>query len=126
MTPFGGGDHDYAALELASWISSATGAPLKLLGAAGNGSGDASRLLASASLVVQQLAGITTEPVLVDMRGDGLMQATHGAGLLVIGLSDRWRSEGLGELRSQIAKSAPAPILFVRTKFAWSRVGPTA
>jgi Kef-type K+ transport system membrane component KefB len=140
MTPFGGGDHDYAALELASWISSATGAPLKLLGASGNGSGDASRLLASASLVVQQLAGIATEPVLVNMQGDGLLQATHGAGLLVIGLSDRWRSEGLGELRSQIAKAAPAPILFVRrgtragalaprgdvTKFAWSRVGPAA
>ncbi len=46
-------------------------APLKLLGAKGggngNGQGDASRVLGSASLVVQQFAGITTEPVLVDL-----------------------------------------------------------
>src|SRR5205814_7601655 len=68
MTPFGGGDHDWAALELAAWISAATGAPLKLIGAAGGaGQGDASRVLDSASLVVRQLAGIPTEPVLVEL-----------------------------------------------------------
>ncbi|HXH89086.1 MAG TPA: cation:proton antiporter [Gaiellaceae bacterium] len=138
IVPFGGGDHDWAALELAAWIASATGASLKLLGAKGteNGGGDASNVLASASLVVQQLAGITTEPVLVDLADGGLLRATEGAGLLVIGLSERWQSEGLGPVRSTIAKAAPAPILFVRrgtrpgalaprtgdmTKFAWSR-----
>jgi Kef-type K+ transport system membrane component KefB len=141
MTPFGGGDHDWAALELAAWISAATGAPLKLLGAAGgaDGQGDASRVLGSASLVVQQLAGISTEPVLVDLGNGGLLDATRNAGLLVVGVSDRWRSEGLGPVRAAIAKSASAPILFVRrgtragalaprtgdvTKFAWSYVGP--
>ena len=47
MVPFGGGDHDWAALELAAWIASAHDTPLKLLGAAGaaNGGGDASRVL---------------------------------------------------------------------------------
>ena len=140
MTPFGGGDHDWAALELAAWIAAAAGAPLKLLGAAGgDGQGDASRLLGSASLVVQQFAGITTEPVLVNLTNGGLLEATKEAGLLVIGLSDRWQSEGLGEMRAAIAKSAPAPILFVRrgtrpgalaprggdmTKFSWSYAGP--
>ena len=139
MTPFGGGDHDWAALELAAWIAAATKTPLKLLGAAGDGEGDASRVLSSASLVVQQFAGITTEPILVDPSGGGLLQATRGAGLLVIGLSDRWREEGLGELRAAIAKEAPAPILFVRrgtrpgalaprtadvTRFSWSYAGP--
>ena len=115
MTPFGGGDHDWAALELAAWISSATGAPLKLLGAAGgNGEGDASGVLQSASLVVNQLAGVTTESVLVDLRNGGILAATEGAGLLVVGLSDRWRDEGLGPVRSEIAKSAEAPTLFVR------------
>jgi hypothetical protein len=140
MVPFGGGDHDWAALELAAWIASTKQAPLKLLGAAGgsDGQGDASRLLGSASLVVQQLAGIATEPVLVDLRGEGLLKAAQVAGLLVVGLSDRWRSEGLGPVRAAIAKAAPAPILFVRrgvrlgalapragdvTRFAWSRVG---
>jgi hypothetical protein len=139
MTPFGGGDHDWAALELAAWIAASTHVPLKLLGAAGDDGRDASRVLSSASLVVQQFAGITTEPVLVDLGNGGLVQATHGAGLLVIGLSDRWREEGLGELRAAIAKAAPAPILFVRrgtrpgalaprnadvTRFSWSYAGP--
>ncbi|MEP6909825.1 MAG: cation:proton antiporter [Actinomycetota bacterium] len=139
MVPFGGGDHDWAALELAAWIASASDAPLKLIGA-GNGNGsDASRVLDSASLVVRQLAGIETEPVLVNMANGGIVSATEGAGLLVVGLSDRWKSEGLGAVRAAIAKAAPAPILFVRrgtragalaprtgdvTKFAWSRVGP--
>jgi hypothetical protein len=55
----------------------------------------------------------------------------------VIGLSDRWRQEGLGPTRSEIAKAAPAPVLFVRrgtrpgalaprrdvTQFAWSSPG---
>ena len=138
MVPFGGGDHDWAALELAAWIATAHDTPLKLLGAAeaSNGDGDASRVLSSASLVVQQLAGVATEPVLVDLANDGLLRATEGAGLLVIGLSERWRDEGLGPVRSAIAKAAPAPILFVRrgtrpgalaprtgdlTKFSWSR-----
>jgi Kef-type K+ transport system membrane component KefB len=138
MTPFGGGDHDWAALELAAWIASATGAPLKLIGAAGNGTGDASRVLGNASLVVQQLAGIAAEPVLVNMQNGGVVTATGGAGLLVVGLSDRWRKEGLGPVRAGIAKAAAAPVLFVRrgqrpgalaprtgdvTRFAWSSAG---
>jgi Kef-type K+ transport system membrane component KefB len=137
ITPFGGGDHDWAALELSAWIASSTGAPLKLLGAAGgNGQGDASGVLQSASLVVQQLSGVTAEPVLVNLRNGGILGATDGAGLLVVGLSDRWRDEGLGPVRSEIAKRADAPTLFVRRgtrpgalaplsgdvkQFAWSR-----
>ena len=136
MVPFGGGDHDWAALELAAWIATAHNTPLKLLGARGSNGGDASAVLSSASLVVQQLAGVETEAILVDLANDGLLRATEGAGLLVIGLSERWRDEGLGPVRSTIAKAAPAPILFVRRgtrpgalaprtgdleKFAWSR-----
>ena len=73
VIPFGGAEHDWAALELGSWIAAARGAPLKLLGAsAENGEGrDASRLLANASLVVQQLAGIAAEPVLDEARRRG-------------------------------------------------------
>ena len=77
--------------------------------------------------------------MLVEPNG-GLIAVTKEAGLLVVGLSDRWRSEGLGPVRAAIAKAAPAPILFVRrgtragalaprtgdvTKFAWSYVGPS-
>jgi Kef-type K+ transport system membrane component KefB len=142
IIPFGGADHDWAALELGAWIASARGAPLRLLGAGQNGtdgSRDASRLLGNASLVVQQLAGISAEPLLVNPGADVLAGAA-GAGLLVIGLSERWREEGLGPVRSQIAKTAPAPTLFVRrgvrpaalapkdnmTRFRWSSAGQPA
>ncbi len=79
VVPFGGAEHDWAALELGSWIAAARGAPLKLLGAsAENGEGrDASRLLANASLVVQQLAGITAEPVLT-RPGEEVITSVRG------------------------------------------------
>ncbi|TMK27404.1 MAG: hypothetical protein E6G64_12490 [Actinobacteria bacterium] len=144
FVPFGGAEHDWAALELAAWIASVREAPLKLLGASRDGGGngraggerDASRLIGNASLVVQQLAGIAAEPVLVE-PGPQLISAASRAGLLVIGLSERWRQEGLGPVRSEIAKTAPAPTLFVRrgerpgtlapkedmTRFRWSSAG---
>jgi len=141
LIPFGGAEHDWAALELGAWIASVRGAPLRLLGAAADvrkGERDASRLLANASLVVQQLAGIAAEPLVVAAGRDAVIAAAEGAGLLIIGLSDRWRKEGLGRERSAIAKAAPAPILFVRrgvrpgalaprdnlTRFTWSTVAP--
>ncbi len=59
VVPFGGAEHDWAALELGAWIASATGAPLRLLGAAGETeeTSKVSRLLADAGLLVQQYAG---------------------------------------------------------------------
>src|SRR5207244_3320473 len=60
--PFGGAEHDWAALELAAWISSARHAPLRIIGAAAtNGQGDPSRSLAQVALVVQQLAEVSVE-----------------------------------------------------------------
>lgn len=142
VVPFGGAEHDWAALELGAWIAQVRRAPLRLLGAAfslESGTRDASRLLANASLVVQQLAGITAEPVLVQPGADVIRNA-KGAGLLVVGLSERWREEGLGPLRSEIVKAAPAPTLLVRrgtragvlaarddvTRFRWSSAGQAA
>ena len=142
LVPFGGAEHDWAALELGSWLASNTGAPLKLLGAAGQTDEGKSvtRLLADAGLLVQQATGIPTEPLVVAGGRDGIVAAAEQAGLLVLGLSDRWRREGLGPTRSAIAKAAPAPVLFVRrgtrpglfapkenvTQFRWSMaVGPS-
>jgi Kef-type K+ transport system membrane component KefB len=141
LVPFGGAEHDWAALELAAWIASSYRASLRLLGAAGDDQGqrDASRLLGNASLVLQQLAGIPAEPLLIEPGREGVVRAAEGAGLLVIGLSERWRDEGLGPVRSQIARTASAPTLFVRrgsrqgalaprddlTRFTWSSVGPS-
>ncbi len=143
VVPFGGAQHDWAALELAAWISAGRGTPLRLLGAGDETAGDGSdgrnpsRMLASAALVVQQLVGVETAPLIAAPGREGVLEAAAGAGLLVIGLSDRWRDEGLGPTRSEIARAAPAPVLFVRrgtrpgalapredmTRFTWSAAG---
>ena len=95
------------------------------------------RMLADAGLLAQQATGIATEPLVVEGGRDGIIAAATGAGLLVIGLSERWKREGLGPTRAEIAKAAPAPVLFVRrgtrpglfapkgnvTQFKWSMAG---
>lgn len=116
--PFGGSEHDWSALELGAWIASATGAPLRLLGIESDpetGRRDASRLLASAALAVQQLVSVATEPVLVEQGGDAVVRETHGAAAVVVGLSERWRTEGLGPVRLALAQDAHAPVLLVRS-----------
>jgi hypothetical protein len=139
FVPFGGAEHDWAALELGSWLAASTGAPVKLLGAAGQTDEGRSvtRMLADAGLLVQQATGVTTEPLVVAGGREGIAEAAKGAGLLVIGLSDRWRREGLGTTRAAIVNAAPAPVLFVRrgtrpgvfapsdsvTQFKWSMAG---
>jgi Kef-type K+ transport system membrane component KefB len=139
LVPFGGAEHDWAALELGAWLAARTGATLRLLGAAGEGDEPSrvTRLLGDASLLVQQYAGISAEPVVAEAGRAGVVEAASAAGLLVIGLSDRWRQEGLGPTRSEIARAAPAPTLFVRrglrpgalaprgdeTRFTWSSPG---
>jgi Kef-type K+ transport system membrane component KefB len=139
LVPFGGAEHDWAALELGAWIAARTGAPLRMLGAAGDGDEPTkvTRLLGDASLLVQQYAGIPAEPVVAEGGRGGVVEAASGSGLLVVGLSERWRQEGLGPTRSEIARVAPAPTVFVRrglrpgalaprgdvTRFTWSSPG---
>jgi Kef-type K+ transport system membrane component KefB/nucleotide-binding universal stress UspA family protein len=136
LVPFGGAEHDWAALELGSWLAASTGADLKLLGAAGQSEEQKSlsRMLADAGLLVQQATGLGSEPIVAGGGREGILAAAAGADLLVIGLSERWRREGLGPARSDIAKAAPSPVLFVRrgtrpglfapkenvTQFKWS------
>ena len=83
---------------------------------------------------MRQYVGIQAEPIVADLADDGVAEVAEGAGLLVVGLSERWRSEGLGETRSRVARTAAAPVLFVRrglrpgalaprgdvTRFTWS------
>jgi DNA-binding SARP family transcriptional activator len=137
LVPFGGAEHEWAGLELGAWIAKAHGLPLGLVGVeppAADGRRDASRLLADASLIVQRLAGIVPEPFLVEPGPRGVARAAAEAGLLVVGLSDRWRLEGLGDARLALAEGSDAPILFARqgmrpgglvprgslTRFTWS------
>jgi DNA-binding SARP family transcriptional activator len=135
LVPFGGAEHDWSAVEVAAWIAGATGAALRLAGSEGDhGKRDASRLLASASLLVQRAVGVATEPLLVPRGADGIVEAAEAAGLIVGGLSERWRQEGLGETRLDVARRARPPTLLVRrglrpggiapqqtmTRFTWS------
>jgi DNA-binding SARP family transcriptional activator len=143
VVPFGAGGHDWAALNLGAWVARATDAPLRLIGSAadrGQEARDASRLLADASLIVQRTAGIVAEPMLASPGRRGVVALAEGAGLLVVGLSDRWREEGLGRVRGELAKAPPAPTVFVRrgtrpsglapaetrTQFGWSLTRPAS
>jgi DNA-binding SARP family transcriptional activator len=140
VTPFGGVEHDWSAIELAAWLAASFETTLRLLGTEADpalGRRDASRLLARASLLVQQMIGIVTEPVLIPAGDRGVIEATRDARLLVLGLSDRWRAEGIGPVRLAVARGAHAPTLFVRrglrpgglapsetmTRFTWT-LGP--
>jgi DNA-binding SARP family transcriptional activator len=136
VVPFGAAAHDWAALELGTWLARTTGAPLRLVGAADRRrrGRDASRLLADASLIVQRTAGIVAEPVLAAGGRRGVAEVAQGASALIVGLSERWREEGLGRARSELAERPPAPTVFVRrgarpgglapaetrTRFSWS------
>jgi hypothetical protein len=127
MTPFGGVEHDWSAIELAAWLAASLGTTLKLLGTEADpaqGRRDASRLLARASLLVQQVVGIVTEPLLVPAGEDGVVEAARGARLVVIGLSDRWPSEGIGHTRLGVARRSATPTLFVRRGLRPSGIAP--
>jgi DNA-binding SARP family transcriptional activator len=127
VVPFGAAHHDWAALELGTAVAAALGAPLRLVGAAFDHRADgrdASRLLADASLIVQRRAGVVAEPLLADPGREGVFATAAGAGLLVVGLSDRWREEGLGAIRSRLAAAPPAPTVLVRRGAARAGLAP--
>jgi hypothetical protein len=137
LVPFGGVEHDWAAVELGAWLAKARAAPLRLVGAAAvpeAGKRDASRLLSHASLAVQRAFGVAAEPLLAPPGSEGILEASADAGLLVVGLSQRWHREGLGPARLALARGAKPPTLLVRrglrpgglaprqklTNFTWS------
>lgn len=137
LVPFTGAEHDWAAVELGAWIAAAWRSPLRLAGAAADperGSGDASRLLAHAALAVQRGLGVVTEPVLIPATSRDLLRAAGEAALVVLGVPERWRREGLGPVRLDLARDAEPTTLLVRrgprpgglapreslTRFTWS------
>ena len=137
FVPFGGSEHDWAALELGAWLALSTKAPLRLVGTSADprrDRRDASRLLADASLSVQRLVGVGAEPLLAEPTEDGLIAVVEPATLVVVGISPRWRSEGIGAVRRALVKHAAPPTLLVhrgprpggiaprgsRTRFTWS------
>jgi DNA-binding SARP family transcriptional activator len=137
LVPFGGAEHDWAAVELGAWLARAAGIALQLAGAAAtpeHGKRDASRLLSHASLAVQRVLGVAAQPLLIPPGEESMLEASRDAGVLVVGLSERWHREGLGAARLRLAREASAPTLLVRkglrpgglappvslTRFTWS------
>ena len=114
VVPFAGGAHDWAAVETAAWLALTTGRELRLVGTRGEPGGpDASRLLADASLALQRVVGVDATPQLVAPGADALLEAVAGAAAVVVGLSPRWRADGLGSVRRALAEHVRAPLLFV-------------
>ena len=137
FVPFAGGEHDWAALELGAWLASGMDAPLRLVGTTadpGRERRDASRLLADASLSVQRVVGVKSEPRLAAPTEDALVAAVASATVVVVGISPRWRREGIGVLRRALIERARPPAILVhrgprpgglaphasRTRFTWS------
>ena len=117
VTPFGGVEHDWPAIELAAWLAQSLGTTLRLLGTKATRVRDAATPAGSSPaphLLVQQVVGTVTEPVLVPAGEAGVLEGARDARLLVVGLSDRWRTEGIGPARLAVAAGAGAPTLFVR------------
>ena len=136
FVPFGAGEHDWAALELGALLASSMSAPLRLVGTRaqpGRGQRDASLLLADASLAVQRLVDVDSEPLLADRTEDDLVRVVADATLVVMGVSPRWRHDGIGDMRRALVQAA-SPVLLVhrgprpgalaprksRTRFTWS------
>jgi nucleotide-binding universal stress UspA family protein len=130
---FVGAEHDWTAVELGAWIAGAQGVPLRLAGPTEENR-DASRLLASASLAIQRALGVAAEPMLLAPGPEELVRAASEAAIVVVGLSERWRKDGLGPVRSALARESPVPTVLVlrglrpsglappesRTRFTWS------
>lgn len=139
LVPFSGFEHDWAAVELGAWFAQALECPIQIAGpSTGPGGRDASRLLASASLVLQKALGVEADPLIVEPSPAALVAAARDSGLVVVGLTERWRREGLGGARTALATTPGLTTLVVRrglrpgglapqtseTRFTWT-VGPS-
>jgi DNA-binding SARP family transcriptional activator len=140
LVPFSGAGHDWAAVELGAWLARSRGCALQLAGASTGSEGrDASRLLANASLAVQRVLGIAAEPVIVEPAPAALVEVARSAGVVVVGLTDRWRATGLGRTRTALAVEPDVATVLVRrglrpgglappddgTRFTWT-IAPVA
>jgi DNA-binding SARP family transcriptional activator len=131
VAPFGGGQDEWAALEVATWLAQAHGVPLRLLGTdAAAGERDASRLLASASLSLQRFTRVSVEPSLVRAGADGVLE--HAGRAIVASLP----RGPLDATRQALLDRARVPVLLVHgglrpsglapdrtlTRYRWSLV----
>ena len=135
VVPFGGSEHDWAAAELAALLVRRAGTSLRVVGAMTDDD-DGSRLVARVGLAVQRAVGITVEPALAEPTVPALLAAMAGSAAVVGELFERWRSEGLGRFRQQLADAMPGTLVSAtaaymqgllaprssHTRFAWSAI----
>jgi DNA-binding SARP family transcriptional activator len=115
LVPFSGAEHDWAAIELGAWLARSRGRPLELAGASiGEGGRDASRMLASASLAIQRALGMAAEPLIVPPSPAALVEVARSRAIVVVGLTERWRVEGLGRARTALAVEPGVTTVLVR------------
>ena len=115
VVPFSGAEHDWAAIELGAWLAQSLERPLQLAGAstaraAGMPAG-CSRAPRSRSSVRSGARRPRDRRALARRRS---WPPHAGAAAVVVGLTERWRREGLGPARTALATSAGAPTLLVR------------
>jgi len=137
MVPFAGTEHDWAALELATTIAAANGVSLVLTGSnapSEGDDGDASRLLAAASLIVQQIGGLIAEPLLIPRGADAVVEAAANASHVITGVPADHPLRGIGNTRREVARRVGTTITLVRrgarsgvisadrdvTRFSWT------
>ena len=103
--PVGGAEHEWAAVELGAWVASARGVPLVLSGRQGTRRpGRRCEPLARPRLAGD--AARARSRLHADARSArrrGRARGRREASLLVMGLSDRWRQEGLGATRLAVS-----------------------
>jgi DNA-binding SARP family transcriptional activator len=109
LLPFGGSEHEWAALELGIALARAAERPLRLLGARRGGE-DASRLLANASLLAQRLAGVAAAPTVVEPGAASVVREAAGAGLVLLGAGPRGL---LGTERQAVVAGSSVPVVCV-------------
>jgi nucleotide-binding universal stress UspA family protein len=77
---------------------------------------------------------VVPKPVIIDSGAAGVLAHVPDAALIVLGVSTRYRTEGLGDTREAIVRDAGVPVLAVRhgrrpgllapperlTRFDWS------
>jgi DNA-binding SARP family transcriptional activator len=117
LVPFGGSEHEWAAAEIGAWLARAARAELRLAGTRAQpdaGRRDASRLLATASLAIQRVSGVASEPLLLEPGAAGVISAARDCSVVVLGVPERWQAEGLGTTRLAICRDSPVPVLLVR------------
>ena len=129
FVPFGAGEHDWAALELGALLIEAR----RHTGATRARTARREPAARRHYLAVQRLVDVDSEPLLADRTENDLVRAVAEASLIVMGVSPRWRRDGIGDMRRALVQAGP-PVLLVhrgprpgalaprksRTRFTWS------